>query len=276
MDRSELVKTLEQLSTPLQEKLMYICEVPRNLIPDQTDRTTIALEILKWAESPNGCGLEMIHLELSQYIKTNDNWLEEDNLNFFEEKSFLKVNNIEKETAYSIYDIRTKSWCKLPSVESHVPKEFISDNSKEIKRVWEWKRVHSLTEKLYPKYIELHICLLQAKLLYSKAETTLADQYKYQASTFFEELRESCSTVNNSFQELEICEAKPISALLHIPMCSPAISQCISCTPDTAQFSQIIDLIHLICEWLINALHIADQIIELYFREKLNSTIRSE
>jgi hypothetical protein len=76
IDKKELLNTLEQMTSTQFDKLIFLLNVPQNLMPSsdkpQTER---AIALLLWAQAPGGCVLERIkqvlEIEIEQKLVIN-------------------------------------------------------------------------------------------------------------------------------------------------------------------------------------------------------------
>ncbi len=267
-ERKKLIETLASIMPQLLNKIIFSFKVPRGTIPDgNATSSDKAYALLQWAEGPEGCGLQSVRDFLYSETEPSEPPVSRPI------KPFLMVSEEEEEEkVYWIWDINKEDWCKLPCRAPGISGEVISKGTQESQYAQAWKQVHSLTELLYPKYITLHHYMLLAQTAHKLNGKQEVDYYKYMAATIFEELRSLSQSVKKSLEELSIVRAEPVSVLLHIPTCSPAISQSLALDPTTDIFTNSMDLTQKICDWLLNALHIADRILELYFEENLKAS----
>ena len=167
-----------------------------------------------------------------------------------------------------VWNIKTESWYEFSANVTFITSEISSLVVKKRPVCKKWKRVHALTEKLYPQYVKLHHYMLVCQKLSELQITNDAEQYRFDAATFFERIRFQSEIFGKELREL--ARDNPVellSVLSSIPICSSAISQSLGSRADGTEFRNGIFLIEQISELLFQGLHVADKLLEVYFAD---------
>ena len=159
------------------------------------------------------------------------------------------------------------NWFKFPR---SYPTFKLSDTKEELKNITSWKIVHSSVENFYRVYNDFHTEIIrweQAKDLdhpYSEMQRSNAQRRLKSIRPQFEDFSEQLKSLPSSIIENEM-----ISILSMLPTCHEALMQSIGAA-DSHQIDYVFEFSERIADWLLHTLHIADLIIELYFRQKEN------
>ena len=146
----------------------------------------------------------------------------------------------------------------------------LSDTKEELKNITSWKIVHTSVENFYRVYNDFHTEIIrweQAKDLdhpYSEMQRSNAQRRLKSIHPQFEDFSEQLKSLPSSIIENEM-----ISILSMLPTCHEALMQSIGAA-DSHQIDYVFEFSERIADWLLHTLHIADSIIELYFRQKEN------
>ena len=130
-----------------------------------------------------------------------------------------------------------------------------------------WKRVHSLTEELYRVYLDLRLYMLDCVQATSCLKLREADQHRSSAEAHLKAVRPQITRFHEELKKLppSVSRAEPVRVLCKIPLCTDALKQSLTYAPASPQFQNGLCLVTQIGEWLLSALHMADQALEDYF-----------
>ncbi len=150
----------------------------------------------------------------------------------------------------------------LPGLSGRQGKKVVQDAQ-------HWKKVHSLTENLYAGYLSLYICMVHCEEALDSRDLNKVDKHKVQAQTCLTTLKRQIEKFESELKELpkSLSQTKLILTLRKIPLCTDAIKQSMGTVPNSTDFHNGLILAKKVNDWLLDALHIADQILEAYFRE---------
>lgn len=127
-----------------------------------------------------------------------------------------------------------------------------------------WKRVHTLTERLYHGYRQLHVHMIRCGAL----ETS--DGQRRSAESCIDAIRPQAEFFSEDIGQLpvSVAESPPIAPLRHLRVCSDAIKSSIAAPALSQRFGDGVLLVEHIEQLLLRALHIADLILEEYFAQR--------
>ena len=267
-ERSELFITLNTIVLNQFNHLIFTLNPPPGVVPpaiaSQSDR---AFALLGWAQATGGCGLLQVQMHLATVLSSNISIVQRATHASLS-KSLIQVAS--EDEAIAVWNIATKHWHNLPlSLLDGLEKILGRQKSLNLQYVRDWKRIHTLAEKLYPRYTKLHHCMILCFKMTELRNLSGADRYRDIATSHFEAFRPEVITFGNSLRELSIKRITPVTTLRTIPVCSSAISQSLGGLPNSPIFQNGILLTERISKVLLDALHIADQVLELYFKELL-------
>lgn len=165
------------------------------------------------------------------------------------------------------WDITEESWREFPADTILITSDVSNTIVRNPEYAQSWKRVHTLTEALYPEYMKLHRYMLLCQELHELQGTSDAAKYRFDAATFFETLRPKSESFSHKLNALDIDnQGELVSLLSSIPICSPAISQSLGAQGNGPTFNNGVLLVERISELLLDGLHVADQLLEVYFK----------
>lgn len=231
------------------------------------------IQLVNWAESHQGCGLEIVKYYLdciNNDIKVKETDLttlrqrniESRNLSFHSSVPLIEVQR----EGRVVRGIHIQAGSKRIVLEEELPKP-AKDIKKKIRQNYHyaavWKRVHTLTEDIYPLYTKLLRYMRLAQLSYGYT----SQQAIYNYSSYFNDtVWQKSQTFGLELQRLDLIKrTKFIQVLSDIPLCLPAIRRSIDFPPNSIEFDDCISLVERLGELVLNGLHIADKILELHF-----------
>ncbi|NEQ42230.1 MAG: hypothetical protein F6K00_01195 [Leptolyngbya sp. SIOISBB] len=266
-ERNDLFSSLSSLIPQKFGQLLFTLSIPNGIVPPppapQDDRV---FQLLAWAETPEGCGL----VEVQRFL-----WIvmgQTASSHTSNPKSFRPFLEIPDNGSMRIWDIVTESWCELPINATFVTSDVSNRISQDLQYAQSWKKVHSLTESLYPQYVKLHRYMLLCQKLSELRCLKDSEKYRFDAATFFEPLRLQSMSFSNDLKELVmINQVELVSLLCYVPICSPAISQSLGSGPESSVFRNGVLLTERISELLLDGLHVADRLLEEYFANAVAS-----
>ena len=268
-ERFDLLRNLNALIPSRFSQLLFVLGIPKGILPShnasQAERVT---QLLAWAESTGGCGLITIQTRLRSVVE-QDTVTQTRSVSTY--KPFLEISN---DGSMRVWDINIDDWCELPANTNLITSDVTSKISNTVQNsnyadryAKSWKRVHSLTEELYPQYVKLHRYMLLCQELSTFQKTSSAERrYRFEAASFFEKLKLRSESFQDELNALEmINQVELISLLCRVPICSPAINQSLASSADESIFCNGVLLTEKISDLLLEGLHVADQLLEVYF-----------
>lgn len=262
-ERNELYASLNALIPQKFSQLLFVLNIPKGIVPPpsapQGDRVH---QLLTWAEAEDGCELIVVKQALHNVLSKRK---ESQSGSSSVSKPFLEIL---ENGSMRVWDIKTESWCEFPANVTFITSEVSSLIIQNPQYAKTWKRVHTLTEKLYPQYIKLHHYMLLCQKLSELQSTNDAEQYRFDAATFFERIRFQSESFGRELSEL--ARDNPVELLFllsSVPVCSSAISQSLGLRANGPVFENGISLIERISELLLQGLHVADKLLEIYFAD---------
>ena len=160
-----------------------------------------------------------------------------------------------------------KEWLQLP-YQTPVLTRNEKSRVQDIRCAKEWKKVHSLTERLYKKQVEFHEYIVRCEEInrlniLGNAEASQNND----ASNCFRFLKQDFQYFSNDLEKLQsVNQTAPVKVLCKIPDCSDAIERSLG-VKSSANIENLSILTSRITKLLYNALHIADQQLESYFQK---------
>jgi hypothetical protein len=148
----------------------------------------------------------------------------------------------------------------LPKLSSRYGKKFLHDAQ-------HWKRVHSLTEKLYKKFLELRPYLTFCEEIYKRGYFDEAEDSRITAELILSQMRNDIENFGDELKKLprSVSRTGPIVGLIRISSCYYALKQGLASPLGSDAFTNGIGLSERIEDWLYIGLHIADRVLEEYF-----------
>mgnify|MGYP007080187030 CR=1 FL=1 len=265
-ERAELFTTLNTMVPNQLNHLIFTLNPPPGSVPPaiaaQSDRV---YALLSWAEAIGGCGLPQVQMYLATVLRDHISTVQQETHSSLSKSLIQAASNDE---AITVWDISTKRWHSFPpGLLASFRKVSGRQKSLKLQYVRDWKRVHTLAEKLYPRYAKLHNCMSLCRKMTEIQRSNDADRYRDIATSHFEAFEPEVTAFADSLRELSIRQIAPIGVLRTLPICSSAINQSLGGLPNTPIFHNGILLTERISKILLDALHMADQVLELYFKE---------
>ena len=266
-ERNALFRALSSLVPQQFSQLLFVLSVPHGIVaPPPAPQGDRVFQLLTWSETPKGCGLSEVQRCLGNIVGPNVSSQTSDPSSF---RPFLEILD---SGSMRIWDIVTESWCELPTQTTFITSEVSEQAAQSLQYAQSWKRVHTLTEHLYPEYVKLHRYMLLCQKLSELQCLKGSEKYRFDAATFFEKLRLQSASFRANLQTLSgINQVNLVALLCYVPVSSPAISQSLGSSPESSVFRNGVLLTERISELLLDGLHIADQLLERYFANAIAS-----
>ena len=94
------------------------------------------------------------------------------------------------------------------------------------------------------------------------------DKHKSIAQYHLEWLRDDPIRTELKKLPKQLSRAGPVLILRRLPICCDAMMQCLGSLPNSSEFNICLEFSKKITEWLLETLHIADEILERHFKKR--------
>jgi hypothetical protein len=121
----------------------------------------------------------------------------------------------------------------------------------------------------------LHLCITRCEEARTLSNLNKADKHRVDAQNYLRILRPQIDMFENELRKLPkpLSQTKLVLTLRKIPVCVDALKQSFGTVPNSQDFQNGLLLATKISDWLLSALHRADQILEAHFQE-MNRTAK--
>ena len=260
-ERYELFTSLSSLAPPKLSQLLFVLGIPEGIVsPPPAPQGDRAYQLLTWAETVEGCGLDEVRRILRIITGQTASSQTSDTVSF---RPFLEISN---DDSMGVWDIVSESWLELPIDTKFVKRDVLDHASQDASYARNWKQINTLIVRLYPQYVKLHQHMMLCQKLNESRCLKDSERYRFDAATLFEKIRSENSSFSHSLNELTmINEVELVSFLRYVPNCSAAINQSLGSSPESSVFRNGVLLVERICELLLDIRHVAIQLLEAYF-----------
>ncbi|NET05017.1 MAG: hypothetical protein F6K16_09865 [Symploca sp. SIO2B6] len=269
-ERLELMRKLNSIPLQQFDMILFTLDVPNNIIsPNSAPQANRTNELVRWAKGAEGCGLLYLWQVLDSVV--NEQPLPERQDMTVQEVEIKKENTLLFVSARGVYKtfrvLDSLGWYELPTTSPEITKRVSKKVAQDFQYAREWKEIHAIAEELYSKYIKLYRYMCLCQLASELQSIEQADIQRSMATNYFKDVIElrSKSILEDLRQLSSIFRTAPVTVLRNLPRCLPAITQSLGSPSQSSTFYNGILLVERICELVLDALHIADNLLMLHF-----------
>ena len=172
-----------------------------------------------------------------------------------------KDNFIRKEEDESLIILNTRLPYKLPGLSR-------DELNIAIENVSAWKKVHTSVEHLYSQFLLFDEQIIRCEEVVNKGDYQLQQLYINKANDFINFLKTPFNRFVSDIEKLpkQVLNNNIIILLSNLFTFYNGLRRCLGSTLDSNGFENLKDVTQRIRSLLLHSLHIADQILEEYFR----------
>jgi len=244
----EMLEMLEKMHAGHFESLLLRVRAPVHLLPGrEAPQTTRAIELLSAYEAQGRLG-EIEEVLLRVAVPPAPTAVSYRRLEILHEDRFLI-----RDPTGGLYEL---PW-RIPEFPRH-------HQADAIREARHWKRLHTLTERLYRGYRQLHVHMLRC------VSMGASDVHRVSAQSCVNAIRPYAEDFADDIGRLPISvgESPPIASLRYLPVYCDAIKWSVGNPTPSEPFADGLLLVEHIEHLLLNGLHIADMILEKYFEDQ--------